>query len=495
MKTKLKKKLAILLLMLAGIGCAMVHAAAESNEVARTMSKVATDNGRQGGASRQDTMEVRGSDWIESGQIWEHLQKYSFDYPGLRAAVQKLQGREETFEDVPVVGKSEIAQDGSIVVKLGHPGKDWNHSNPYWHPWMRVRFGKEAVDLVDIDMWDRLTSVKVRFTGTVEELGADCVGIAYVLPPPKDPLAGKDAATITGDELPKMVRDHGFGQRQYAVLQQKLAGRRLLFRASSIEWDSIDQSARLFSVEILARSSGSGGVVVTDDGTIIHMCPVIRRPFYVLVRCADDGMIDRLVYLRSDPGLCVAEMSATVADPVSVKRKDRHPDHPILVLEDPKIRLNHEPEQFPDIDPRTVTGDELTRLFARRKSRVPDRIVKQLGAALVGHDLTFDKLEVLQTSQPSSDWTETIFCKTTNPSKCGIPIMVKVSLDRLNALPRTPCAGDSLLCVSGRVSQVVHHGDCGFTQSWILLNVFSIEKLRGKSESLLDTWMEFLGLR
>ena len=189
----------------------------------------------------------------ENVKIWDNLSKYSFDYNGLKAEVQKLKGLEKVFVDVPVVGLSEVAQDGSIVVKLGYPGKEWKDGNPYMYTWMRVRFGKEAVDLVDIDMWDRLTSVRVRFTGTVEEWGVDCVGIDYALPPPKDPLAGKDAATITGDELPKMVREHGFGQRQYAVLQQKLAGRRLLFRASSIEWVSIDQSARLFSVEILAR--------------------------------------------------------------------------------------------------------------------------------------------------------------------------------------------------------------------------------------------------
>ena len=431
----------------------------------------------------------------ENVKIWDNLSKYSFDYNGLKAEVQKLKGLEKVFVDVPVVGLSEVAQDGSIVVKLGYPGKEWKDGNPYMYTWMRVRFGKEAVDLVDIDMWDRLTSVRVRFTGTVEEWGVDCVGIDYALPPPKDPLAGKDAATITGDELPKMVREHGFGQRQYAVLQQKLAGRRLLFRASRIEWVSIDQSARLFSVEILARSSGNGGMVVTDDGTIIHMCPVMRRPFYVLVRCADGGMIDRLAYLRSDPGLYVVEMSATVADPASVKsqRQRQNPEYPTLVLEDPKIRLNHEPEQFPDIDPRTVTGDELARHFSRRKETVPDRIVKQLGEALVDRDLAFHKLEVLQTPQPSPDRTATIFCKTANPSRCGIPIVVKVPLDRLNALPRAPITGDSLLCVSGRVSQVIHHGGCDFNQSWIWLNASSIEALRGKSKSPLEMWKEFFG--
>lgn len=130
------------------------------------------------GPSRNEVMTSRRKDvkrcvpaQNENVKIWDNLSKYSFDYNGLKAEVQKLKGLEMVFVDVPVVGLSEVAQDGSIVVKLGYPGKEWKDGNPYMYTWMRVRFGKEAVDLVDIDMWDRLTSVRVRFTGTVEEWG------------------------------------------------------------------------------------------------------------------------------------------------------------------------------------------------------------------------------------------------------------------------------------------------------------------------------------
>ena len=85
------------------------------------------------GPSRNEVMTSRRKDvkrcvpaQNENVKIWDNLSKYSFDYNGLKAEVQKLKGLEKVFVDVPVVGLSEVAQDGSIVVKLGHPGKDWN---------------------------------------------------------------------------------------------------------------------------------------------------------------------------------------------------------------------------------------------------------------------------------------------------------------------------------------------------------------------------------
>ena len=110
MKAELKKKLMFLLLTVGCVG-----------------SVFCTVPSRTGGMSSQRKVAKRCAiAQNENVRIWDNLRKYSFDYNGLKVEVQKLKGLEKEFVDVPVVGVSEVAQDGSIVVKLGHPGKDWN---------------------------------------------------------------------------------------------------------------------------------------------------------------------------------------------------------------------------------------------------------------------------------------------------------------------------------------------------------------------------------
>ncbi len=467
MKAELKKKLMFLLLTVGCVG-----------------SVFCTVPSRTGGMSSQRKVAKRCAiAQNENVRIWDNLRKYSFDYNGLKVEVQKLKGLEKEFVDVPVVGVSEVAQDGSIVVKLGHPGKDWNYSNPFWHPWMRVRFEKGAAELADLDMWDRLTSVKVRFTGMVQELGVDCVGITYAIPPPNDPLAGGNAGTITGDELAKLISKDGLGRRQYAVLQRQLAGRRLSFCSSYIESVRSEQPGRSWSCEILARFPHTGFKPV--DG--ISCCLEKRRfPLYALVRCAHAGINERLSYVQSDPGLHVVEMSTTVADPASVKKSLQQAEHPVLVFEDPEICLNHEPEQCTKLNLETVTGDELSDYFANRDEPIPERIVRELSSALAGRELSFKTLLTLNASPASLDWRETIFCRTVNPSQCGLPIAIVVSLDSLDVLPHDPLEGDTLVKVSGRVSRHTYHPWGIHHRSWLTMENVSIETLQGKFDGLLD---------
>ena len=189
---------------------------------------------------QQDDVKTLGGDQIEDEQIWEKIGDVKRAELGV--FVQQLKGREVTFEDVPIVGSGEMVQDGSVVVKLGHPGERGVSYAGYteWRPWMRVRFGKEFAELAELDVRERLTSVKLRFTGTVEgRLGIDCMGIACTIPPPEDPFAGGTSARITGDELLKMLDAHKdkLTMRQRLELIIRLHGRRLTFtcRAGCVE--------------------------------------------------------------------------------------------------------------------------------------------------------------------------------------------------------------------------------------------------------------------
>lgn len=422
-----------------------------------SMSAVDAVSARPLVTSRTEDSKSLDLDQIGKSGFWYGLESIMRDRSRRDALLREWKGREVTLEDVPVVKPGSVLTNGSIFVTLGCPHcRRWDSS---WHACLRVRFDGGRSDLVNLDHHDRLDSVKLRFSGTAEELCIDCDGVACEVAPLKDPIAGGNAATVAGDELPRQALRSGFGRRQYADLQRRLAGRRLTFHSTCMwrVWKS--GSEPVWSCEIYAPHSDQEAIPARSGSVSACMAP--SYPLYALVRLGDGRFKEQLAYVRSDPGIHFAEVTATVSAPALWERSVS--GHSALVLESPEARLNHAPEQMPGYDPKTVTGDELAALFAKRDEFMPKRILKPMRSSLVGRELSFGELMVLHTPKTSPNGTETIMCMTVNPSQCGLPISVAVQLDRLDHLPHDPVAGDRLLNVSGRVTQRPLWGEKEYT--------------------------------
>lgn len=393
-------------------------------------------------------------------KFWFQLHCVTYNLPRMEALMKEWKGREVTLKDVPIVKMPEVHTNGVVSIRVGAPGDEYRLNYTSNYAWLNLTFPKGHSDLAALDVHDRLASVTFRFSGTFAghdifaDYGIDGEGLAATIAPTIDPLKGADAATITGVELPRLCYELGFGRRQYAELQRRLAGRRLVFDAAGFcgrgKRPMVDG---VWPCEIFAHFPDGREKHIEPEGMHVSWLPTFNLD--ALVRSRDAKVNEQLSYVLSDPGLRVKELSAVVASPESCRGIEG--SAPALVLESPIITLNHDPEPMPTFDPKTVTGDELTKWFAQRRDEpIPERLIAPIKEPLVGRELEFKDLLVVRSLQPSVDGKMPILCRTKTTSYHSLPIALTVPMERLDAFPRDPVAGDLLLNVKGTAKRWSH---------------------------------------
>lgn len=195
----------------------------------------------------------------------------------------------------------------------------------------------------------------------------------------RHPLPAFDAATITGDELCRLLGT-GFHRerlswRQCRELRQKLAGRKLTLH------------------DLRVNGSGATWRDGKETGFFLMLKPTVggRLTFRVSFAKEEDEAVARR--LSSAFRETVAELVGTVVADAS--ERETGDDPPVLKMVAEKIVLRHPLEELPPFDPTRVTADDLMAMSASLTNGFTDVLVDDLAQKIGGRELTLTNLTVI----------------------------------------------------------------------------------------------------
>lgn len=361
---------------------------------------------------------------------------------------------------------------------------------------LSVNFPKDLPEGVGADTYDNFDSVTVRVEGFIEsDKKLMCTVTACVPAKPEHELPAFDAATITGGELATLLQNVKITGRQRYELQRRLAGRKLSFVPVAISCDRNSRNSKIRRWRFHAK--GGKKDIIGD----VEFC----------FACSDDKTNSMLQCVSERRGMEIVELTATVAQVEGGAFKRARQTRKWLELSNPQFRFEGKLAEIPDADFSKMTGEEVGKALSNLRGAVSKTMFSGLLDRVAGRELSFTELFVEDVDASTTNEMVEVICRTCRknpadpgksdvvekagrpPQNYGLKVAVPLPMALLEAMPRDPVKGDTLVGVVGRVEKKTNNLRYNDWRSDVLrLEQVSSCKLRAESPGRMPENLEKL---
>ena len=271
-----------------------------------------------------------------------------------------------------------------------------------------------------------------------------------------------DAATITGDKLVALFAgsESKPGEVEYAELNRLFSGRELAFHDFVINGTATGKD--FFGLYLSAVLASGKGLPSMSDGRFnVSLRFTGKKDIRFAKRVS--GSSFRVKIKELSGVVSATRMSSSDWNCLCLDATSLVPEKPVEVL--------------PEFDAATVTGAELLKIGKQLKRGMAKAIYQDLAELLLGREITFDDVQVIETHEREDGFLDIACCigepmsSMAQISPKSICLVARVPVKSIDALPWGFAGGMHIRHLTGRVAEPSEKGVYRFRDALALVDV------------------------